>query len=164
MTRQALCTLEDNNTFEFNLNLFHLNRSNWFDGVFHTNCFYFWSDMTRCCAELYRVLKPGGKMIATMNFQRLKTVKDQGHMKYGNMDPIRYMSALEGIGFKDVRIEYLKDDTEGEYSAIYSHVGEKVSLTMKETNDKGSTKTSKESSTDSGSTESDSMESQKIQL
>ena len=141
-----------------------MNRSNWFDGVFHTNCFYFWPDMPRSCAELYRVMKPGGKMIATMNLQRLKLIKEKGHMKYGNLDPIRYMSALEGIGFKDVRTEYIKDDSGFEYSAIYSQVGEKIPLTMKDTTDKSSSETSAESFANSGSTESDSEESQKIKL
>ncbi|EDO35399.1 predicted protein [Nematostella vectensis] len=32
---------------------------NFFDGIFHTNCYYFWPDIPLAIRELNRVLKPG---------------------------------------------------------------------------------------------------------
>lgn len=45
---------------------------NFFDGIFHVDVFYFWSKqkMFDICDEMYRILKPGKKMICGMDINR----------------------------------------------------------------------------------------------
>ncbi|XP_060593988.1 uncharacterized methyltransferase YdaC-like [Ruditapes philippinarum] len=76
-----------------------------FDSIFHTNCYYFWPDMDAAAKELYRVIKPDKLMVACLNHSRLKDLAEKGFMQCGNIDPDRYMSALEKNGFYDVNMK-----------------------------------------------------------
>ena len=38
---------------------------NFFDRVFHVNCFYFWPDLDQGISELRRVMKTDGLMVST---------------------------------------------------------------------------------------------------
>lgn len=97
-------------------------QSHTFDRIFHCNCYYYWTDPFRACAEIYRVVKPGGLVVTTMDVKQ-----DKRHLALGllgNADPdlVLYMHALEAVGFCDVRIEYLKDGRTGrEFQAIFAN-------------------------------------------
>ena len=95
-----------------------------FDRVFHCNCYYFWEDMTRCCAEVYRVMKPHSVMVTSINLESVQKSRDKGLLSMYRTDPLAYMSHLESVGFTNVHIQYLKD-TDKDYQAIFAYVGEK---------------------------------------
>ncbi len=82
-----------------------------FDGIFHVNSYYFWPNLDNVANELYRIMKPNAQIIAVMDMQRLRRYVDRGLMQFGNIDPIPYLVALELAGFKNVRVEYLADDS-----------------------------------------------------
>ena len=103
-------------------------KKNFFDGIYHTNCYYFWWNMPAACAELHNILKPHGKMVTTLNINRLKALKTKGGFHLGDHDPLRYMTSLEAVGFENIRIEYLTDSSNykfHEYQAIFAEVGAK---------------------------------------
>ena len=81
-----------------------------FDKVFHCNSFYFWPSMQRALLELRRVMKPGALMVTVMSLTSVRNAQKTGLLKYGEPDPILYMSALELSGFHGVNIDYLSDD------------------------------------------------------
>lgn len=95
--------------------------SAFFDRIFHCNCYYFWPSMQQALSELGRVLKPGGVMVTVLNLDSLRVAVSRGLMNYGNPDPVKYMCALELMGFTDVKMEYF---TEGslKYQAIFAHL------------------------------------------
>ena len=63
-------------------------------------------------------------MVTTLNLKQLELSKKENLLKYGNTDPLRFMHTLESVGFQNVNIEYLKDDTENlEYQAITAEKG-----------------------------------------
>uniref|UniRef100_A0A914WSW5 Methionine--tRNA ligase, mitochondrial n=1 Tax=Plectus sambesii TaxID=2011161 RepID=A0A914WSW5_9BILA len=116
----ALEIAEDKNIHFECADVVHMPFPNdFFDGIFHCNCYYYWPDMHRATFEIFRILKPGGKIVATLNLDRLQRSIKQGLMRYGNPDPVRYMSALEDAGFRDVSIEYFPDKQKPEYQAIF---------------------------------------------
>eukprot|EP00057_Strongylocentrotus_purpuratus_P002534 XP_003724708.1 PREDICTED: 24-methylenesterol C-methyltransferase 2-like [Strongylocentrotus purpuratus] len=84
-------------------------RDNSMDRIFHTNCYYFWPDVTAVTKELFRVLKPGGQMMTLLNLERVKASHDTGYLKYGNYDPDGYMDALRTVGFECDGMKSLKD-------------------------------------------------------
>lgn len=95
--------------------------SSYFDRIFHCNVYQFWRDQGRAADELYRVLRSGGLMVTTLNLSSLRLAKKRGLLKYGNIDPLRYMQQLEGAGFSDVHIEYkLDEDAAADYQAIFA--------------------------------------------
>ena len=95
-------------------------NANTFDSIFHVNCYYFWPDALGAAMELHRVLKPNSMMVTTLVLSRLQKRITDGSMRYGNIDPIRYMTALEHAGFTNVHIKYHEADVGLEYQAIYS--------------------------------------------
>lgn len=106
--------------------------SDFFDSVFHVNCFYFWPSMQHALAEILRVMKPGGVMITAMNMKSLRSAKAKGLMQCANIDPLKYMCALELMGFENVKMEYLTEGTL-EFQAIFAHVAtQKMQPDMKE--------------------------------
>ncbi|KAH3695456.1 hypothetical protein DPMN_082916 [Dreissena polymorpha] len=82
---------------------------NYFDKIFHVNCYYFWPDLDMAMQELQRVIKPQGKLVTTLNLERLKEVKSKNMMQCGNFDPDRYMKALERNGFTNIKMADIKD-------------------------------------------------------
>ena len=106
-------------------------ESDFFDSIYHCNAYYFWPQMDVAAKELFRVLKPDCNMITTTNMKSLNISAEKGYLKFGNIDPVRYMSALEYVGFDQVRVEYLNCD-EGEYEAIYAHKPAEIITELKE--------------------------------
>jgi len=100
-------------------------NSDYFDKIFHCNCYYFWNNMSNATNELYRVIKPHGTVIATLNLKSLKAAKEKGYMRHGHIDPIHYMASLEQAGFDEVYIEYYNKSDENSYQAIIAKVKEK---------------------------------------
>lgn len=86
---------------------------NFFDLIFHTNCYYFWDQMDPEVTALHRVLKPNGLMLAVLNETSLREVRKKGFMQHGNTDPERYMTSLKRNGFVNVRIDVFKDTNSG---------------------------------------------------
>lgn len=94
--------------------------------VYHCNCYYFWPNMRSVMREIYRVMRPGGLMITTLNLENLKKAEAKGILKYGHPDPVKYMACLEMYGFENVHMEYHKDAKTGaEYQVIFSEINEK---------------------------------------
>lgn len=83
-------------------------ESQFFDRIFHCNCYYFWPDMDAAIKELQRVIKPDGKMICVLNHARLQDLQNHNLMQCGDIDPERYMESLRNNGFKDVYMTDIK--------------------------------------------------------
>ncbi|XP_028652342.1 uncharacterized methyltransferase YdaC-like isoform X2 [Erpetoichthys calabaricus] len=79
------------------------------DRVFHCNCYYYWPDLKTCSAELHRVMKPDGLMVATMSMIWMKKVVSLGLLQGIKWQPEYYMDALQATGFRDVRMEEMED-------------------------------------------------------
>ena len=82
-------------------------EANVFDSVFHCNCYFYWPDMDAAVKELYRVMKPGAKIVTTMNYEESLRGQRKGLMRYGNIDTARYMDSLKRNGFGNVRMKSL---------------------------------------------------------
>lgn len=89
------------------------------DLAFSCNSFYFWPDIPSGCAELLRVIKPGGQLFTVQNIQRVLARKRRGGFDKANVDFVAYMATLEQVGFSDVNLEYLFDEvTKQPYQCI----------------------------------------------
>lgn len=96
-----------------------------FDRVFHCNCYYFWENGVRVARELHRVMKPGGVMVTTLDLNAIMNAKKRNLLQGTHTDPLQYMAVLESVGFKDVKIEYLRHKQSGRsYQAIFAYIGE----------------------------------------
>lgn len=98
--------------------------TDYFDRVFHCNCYYFWPSMQQALQEIYRVMKPGAFMVTTLNLDSIRVSRSEGYLKYGNPDPVRYMCALEAMGFEEVKIKYFVDKNV-KYQAIFAYINDK---------------------------------------
>ncbi|KAK3084292.1 hypothetical protein FSP39_011152 [Pinctada imbricata] len=85
-------------------------EENTFDRIFHTNCFYFWSEPLTCAKELRRVMKPEALMITGMNVAGVQKVKGDGYMKYGNPDLEMYLETLKSAGYSEIVREDIKHE------------------------------------------------------
>ena len=82
---------------------------NYFDRVFHTNCYYFWPSIEQGVSELKRVLKPGGLMATGLVYDALKSAQQKGFIKYGpNWHLETYMEKLSEGGFINVAMETIQ--------------------------------------------------------
>ncbi|XP_067938098.1 uncharacterized methyltransferase YdaC-like [Watersipora subatra] len=77
--------------------------------AFSCNSFYFWPSIPTACAEIHRVLKPGGQLLTVQNIDNILARKKRGGFERANVDFVAYMKTLEEVGFEDVKIEYLND-------------------------------------------------------
>lgn len=101
-------------------------NTNTFDRVFHCNCYYFWGDQLKASKELHRIIKPGGKMVTTLNLNAVKIAQEKNLLQYGKPDPENYINVLKLAGFGDVKMETLQHEASGhKYEAIFAFVGDK---------------------------------------
>ncbi|KAI1885046.1 hypothetical protein AGOR_G00216150 [Albula goreensis] len=89
------------------------------NGVYHSNCHMYWPDPTAAAAELLRVMKPGAKMVATVDLAFLRHGASQGFFQGVCVEPDPYMEALTKMGFKDVHMED-KEDEGKTFQAIFA--------------------------------------------
>ncbi|XP_039605982.1 uncharacterized methyltransferase YdaC-like [Polypterus senegalus] len=89
------------------------------DRVFHCNCYYFWPDLKKCSAELHRVMKSEGLMVATVNLAYIKKNVSKGLLQGKTWQPEIYMDAILATGFKDVHIKDM-EHRNFKYKAIFA--------------------------------------------
>lgn len=83
--------------------------NDFFNGIFHVDSFYFWGrDLHYVCHDLLRVLAPGGIMICGMQLNRLRKLEKWGILRECQYNPVRYLSALEPAGFRNIKMIYVK--------------------------------------------------------
>ncbi|XP_006816160.1 putative methyltransferase YdaC [Saccoglossus kowalevskii] len=74
-----------------------------FDAVYHCNCYYFWPSIDTGCREVLRVMKPGAKLVTTVDMKFFPLCSKLGV----NTDPIMpniYAEILKKVGFVDVNM------------------------------------------------------------
>ncbi|KAJ8351524.1 hypothetical protein SKAU_G00230000 [Synaphobranchus kaupii] len=89
------------------------------DGVFHSNCHIYWPDKTAAVAELLRVMKPGAKMVATVDMVLLKHGDKKGFFRGMSVEPGPYIEALNALGFVDVHMVDKHDGSQN-FLAIFA--------------------------------------------
>ncbi|CAH8864807.1 unnamed protein product [Trichobilharzia szidati] len=80
-----------------------------FDACFHVDCFYFWPCLITSLKNIWRILRPDGRLVTTFQTKHLSDLSKRGWFKYGNPDPLAYVLALERSGYD--RIEWIKCPT-----------------------------------------------------
>ncbi|KAJ8388396.1 hypothetical protein AAFF_G00134220 [Aldrovandia affinis] len=75
------------------------------DGVYHSNCHLYWPNKTAAAAELLRVMKPGARMVTTLDMALLRGGVQQGFFQGISVEPESYLEALVTVGFADVHME-----------------------------------------------------------
>lgn len=77
-----------------------------FDKIMTIHTVYFWSESPQAFSELYRVLKPGGKIVITLCTGK---INEQGELEiwppFQSMLEERVMPGMQRMGFKAVRLE-----------------------------------------------------------
>jgi len=97
-----------------------------FDRIFHTNCYYFWPSKEKGAAELYRILKPDGFMVTSLNMAGLKEAVARGFLQENQVDPDTYQNALISVGFENVDMRTI-ETSGGKFQAIYAYKRQIVS-------------------------------------
>ncbi len=87
-----------------------------FDKVLSIHALYFWPDPERALAEIYRVLRPGGRMALTLSPGKVGEAEDAGYRATVNEQII---PAMEGIGFSTARVEQGPDSRQYRTVAVY---------------------------------------------
>ncbi|CAH8594680.1 unnamed protein product [Dicrocoelium dendriticum] len=97
--------------------------ANTVDACFHVNSFYFWESLPKGLHQIWRVLRPDGRLVTTFCPFWIKRFNELGLFRYARADPIAYALALEACGFD--RIEWLKGQVwpgyDVPYDAIIAH-------------------------------------------
>ena len=94
---------------------------NFFDRVFHVNCYYFWPDLDKGISELRRVMKGDGLMVTTLVQDKLNLCADKGFLKYGpHWPPEVYIDKLSEGGFTNVSMESMKTKSGFVFQVIYA--------------------------------------------
>jgi len=81
-----------------------------FDSIFHVDVFCTWglNQLDTNLREIYRVMKPGAKLVCGMDLTRLRQLSRWEILRPTEFDPMRYMESLEPVGFTDVKMVYRK--------------------------------------------------------
>ncbi|XP_077997242.1 erythromycin 3''-O-methyltransferase-like isoform X2 [Glandiceps talaboti] len=93
---------------------------NVFDRVYHCNCYYFWPDLQVACQEILRVMKPGGVMVVTLDYNAVKMAESKGNIPMDSGNPETFMTALKSVGFVDVIMQDEAGPNEKSFQAIYA--------------------------------------------
>ena len=94
---------------------------NFFERVFHVNCYYFWPDLDQGISELRRVMKIDGLMVSTLHRDRLNCAFKKGWFKYApHWSPEVYIAKLSEGGFSNVSIETQKTKSGFTFQVIYA--------------------------------------------
>eukprot|EP00277_Geminigera_cryophila_P008526 CAMPEP_0179409814 /NCGR_PEP_ID=MMETSP0799-20121207/2920_1 /TAXON_ID=46947 /ORGANISM="Geminigera cryophila, Strain CCMP2564" /LENGTH=197 /DNA_ID=CAMNT_0021181553 /DNA_START=165 /DNA_END=758 /DNA_ORIENTATION=- len=71
------------------------------DKIFHMNCIYFWPDLPMALKELFRVLKPKGRMLAATKFGQVQHFNADKSI-FRNTNESVVVAALSDAGFRQV--------------------------------------------------------------
>lgn len=94
---------------------------NFFERVFHVNCYYFWPDLDQGISELGRVMKTDGLMVSTFVRDKLDDFSKNGLFKYApHWSPEVYIAKLSEGGFSNVSIETKKTKSGFAFQVIYA--------------------------------------------
>lgn len=79
----------------------------YFDKIMTVHTLYFWSEPTQALSELYRVLKPGGRLVITLSTGKINA---QGEVEvWSSLQSALEEQVMPGIqreGFQSVRLEH----------------------------------------------------------
>jgi len=87
-----------------------------FDKAMSIHTLYFWPDPEHALAEIYRVLRPGGRMALTLSPGKVGEAEDAG---YQTMVNERIIPAMEHIGFSTARVEQGPDSRQFRTVAVF---------------------------------------------
>ncbi|MEO8971589.1 MAG: class I SAM-dependent methyltransferase [Ktedonobacteraceae bacterium] len=72
---------------------------NQFDKIFSIQTLYFWSDPPRILAEIFRVLKPGAKLVVTLSTGTIGTTETTGLESYQLLLEEQIIPCMKQLGF-----------------------------------------------------------------
>ncbi|MFL5625030.1 MAG: class I SAM-dependent methyltransferase [Ktedonobacteraceae bacterium] len=78
---------------------------NQFDKVFSIQTLYFWPDLPRALAEIFRVLKPGGMLVVTLSTGKIDTAEATGLEHYQQILEEQMIPGMKQLG---VTLAYIK--------------------------------------------------------
>lgn len=79
---------------------------NQFDKVFSIQTLYFWPDLPRALAELFRVLKPGAQLVLTLSTGTTDTTVDASWLeRYQRILEEQVVPGMQQLGFRCAEIE-----------------------------------------------------------
>ncbi len=87
-----------------------------FDKVLSIHTLYFWPDPERALAEIFRVLRPGGRVALTLSPGKVGEAEGAGYR--ARVDE-RIIPAMERIGFSTVRVEQGPDSRQYRTVAVF---------------------------------------------
>lgn len=72
---------------------------NQFDKIFTIQTLYFWSDPPRILAEIFRVLKPGARLVVTLSTGKIDTTETTGLEHYQLLLEEQIIPCMKQLGF-----------------------------------------------------------------
>ncbi len=76
-----------------------------FDAVFHVNVYYFWPNCTQALVNIAKTMRPGGRIVTTLNRDALDMVVSHGVFTEEQADAhASYVEGLRAAGFIDINV------------------------------------------------------------